>query len=272
MDSQTHTGRSRYRLLGGFLLAVVLAAVLSLVASSASRASQVSSQAAFRHQLVVFLNQMQNAATRYQATPQGRVAFARLGYKPATDLARARASVRRMTPEQLAVLQRAFGAYPAWRTMPTRLNQLVGRLHRAPGRTAFITPDDCPTARAAGITQTDVEIAADVALAADAVLEAIPNDLLSEVVRAIAVGVWAIPQGVLRGFEHQYNIASACDDADHQALVQQNLDATVSSRATQSSLNSLTTSFNAVSVLIELEAGRRGLDAGVAVEPDHVQQ
>jgi len=134
--------------------------------------------------------------------------------------------------------------------MPTRLNRLVRRLHRAPGRTAFITPDDCPTARAAGITQTDVEIAADVALVADAVLEAIPNDLLSEIVRAIAVGVWAIPQGVLRGFEHQYNIASACDDADHQALVQQNLDVTVSSRATQSSVDSLTTNFNALSLLV----------------------
>src|SRR6476646_4547387 len=145
MHPPTHTSRNGYRLLGGFLLAVVLATALSLAASSATRASQVSSQAAFRQQLLVFLDQMQNTAMRYQATPQGRAAFARLGYKPAANLARARASVRRMTPAQLAVLQRAFETYPAWRTMPTRLNRLVRRLHRAPGRTAFITPDDCPT-------------------------------------------------------------------------------------------------------------------------------
>ena len=59
-------------------------------------------------------------------------------------------------------------------------------------------------------------------------------------IRAIAVAAWAIPQGVQRGFEHLYNIANACDDADHQALVSQNLDVKVSSRATQTGLDSLT--------------------------------
>jgi hypothetical protein len=249
VHASTHNGRRGYRLLGGFLLAVVLA-VLSLTAASTTGASKVNSQAAFRHDLDVFLVQMQHAAAMYQATPQGRAAFARLQYQPATNIARARADLKRVTPAQLAVLQRAFGTYPAWRTMPTRLQRLVRRVHPASGKTAFITPDDCATARAAGYTQTDVEIAADTALAADAVLEAIPNDLISEVARAIAVGVWAIPQGVLRGFEHLYNIASACDDADHQALVQQNLDVQVSTRATQSSLDSLTTTFNALNTLV----------------------
>ena len=244
MHSTTHNGRRGFRLLGGLLLAVVLAAVVSLTVSSATGASKVSNQAAFRQQLVSFLSQMQVAAARYQATPQGRAAFARLGYHPSANLARARASVNRMTPAQLAVLQRAFATYPAWRTIPTRLQRLVGKLHRRAGKTAFITPDDCATNRAAGITQTDVEIAA------DAVLEAVPNDLLSEIARAVAVALWAIPQGTLRGFEHQYNIASACDDADHQALVQQNLDVKVSTRATQSSLDSLTTTFNALNTLV----------------------
>jgi hypothetical protein len=239
----THNGRKGFRLLGGFLLVVVLAAVVSLTASSSTGASKVSSQAEFRQQLGVFITQMQLAATTYQATPQGRAAFARLGYHPSSDLAQARASLDRMTPAQLAVLQRAFATYPAWRTIPIRLQRLVVKLHRPTAKTAFITPDDCATNRAAGITQTDVEIAADVAIAADAVLEAVPNDLISEVARAIAVGLWAIPQAALRGLEHEYNIASACDDADHQALVQQNLDVKVSTRATQSSLDSLTTTF-----------------------------
>jgi len=156
-----------------------------------------------------------------------------------------------MTPAQLAVLQRSLSTYPAWRTIPVRLRTLVVRVgHKTPRRSGLITPDDCATARGFGYTQTDVEIAADVALAADAILEAVPSDLLSEVVRIAAVAIWAIPQGVLRGFEHSYNIASACDDADHQALVQQNLDVKVSTRATQSSLDSLTTNFNTLSTLI----------------------
>lgn len=249
MHLPTHNGRRGYRLLASLVLVVVLT-VLALTASSTTGASKVSSQAAFRQQLGVFVTQMQVAATRYQATPQGRAAFARLGYHPSTQLARARARVDRMTPAQLAVLQRAFNTYPGWQTIPLRLQRLVATLHRSAGKTAFITPDDCATNRAAGITQTDVEIAADAALAADAVLEAIPNDLISEAVRAIAVLAWAVPQATLRGFEHEYNIASACDDADHQALVQQNLDVKVSTRATQSSLDSLTTTFNALSTLV----------------------
>jgi hypothetical protein len=224
---------------------------LSLGASSATSTSQSTSQAAFRQQFTTYLVQMQQVATMYQATPQGRAAFAELRYNPATAMARAREAVQQMTPAQLAVLQKALAAYPAWRTIPLRLRTLVVRLrHKTHRYSPFITPDNCATARAAGITQTDVEIAADVALAADAVLEAVPNDLLSEIARAIAVALWAIPQGVLRGFEHQHNIASACDDADHQALLQRNLDAKVSTRATQSSLDSLTTNFNALSALI----------------------
>jgi hypothetical protein len=100
-----------------------------------------------------------------------------------------------------------------------------------------ITADDCAAARSWGYTQTDVEIAHDAALTADGILEAIPQDSLSSAARAAAVAVWAVPQGVYRGFEHLYNIASACDDNDHQQLVKDNLDAKVSTRASQASLD-----------------------------------
>src|SRR5262249_27777876 len=102
-----------------------------------------------------------------------------------------------------------------------------------------VTADDCATARGFGYTQTDVEIAADAGLAADAVLEAVPDDALSTPARVAAVAAWSVPQGVLRGFEHSYNIAQACDDSDHQQIVKDNLDAKVSSRATQTSVNTL---------------------------------
>lgn len=252
MGSHSPIGRTGHRRgLGILVLALVVVVLLSLGASSATGTSQSTSQAAFRKQFTAYLVQMQQVATIYQATPQGRAAFAAMRYKPSTAMARARKAVQQMTPAQLAVLQRSLSAYPAWRTIPVRLRTLVVRVgHKTPRRSGLITPDDCATARGFGYTQTDVEIAADVALAADVILEAIPSDLLSEVVRIAAVVIWAIPQGVLRGFEHSYNIASACDDADHQALVQQNLDVKVSTRATQSSLDSLTTNFNALSTLI----------------------
>jgi hypothetical protein len=238
------SGRMLHRAVALVVLAAALVAFLALTASSATGKADPAGQAQFRRDLTAYLAQMQQVATRYQATPQGRAAYARLRYDPAKSMARARAAVQDMSPAQLAVLQRAFSAYPAWRTLPAQLRVLTARLPKGHRASVFITPDDCATARAAGITQTDVEIAADAAFAADVILEAVPTDILAEPVRIAAVIIWAIPNTVLRGFEHLYNIASACDDADHQALVQDNLDVKVSTRATQSSLNSLTNNFN----------------------------
>jgi hypothetical protein len=120
-----------------------------------------------------------------------------------------------LTSQDLSMLQAAHAKSPNWRTHPRTLGSLL-RVRRlgAPLQRAVIGPqitsDDCPTAINAGITQTDVEIAADVALAADAILEAIPTDFLSAIARAVAVGLWAIPQGILRAFEHLHNIAQVC--------------------------------------------------------------
>lgn len=248
------------------LLALVVAVAIVSTAAAAT-ASPKGQTDAFRSDVVQFLNEMQPLAAKLDASGiagPGRTAA----------LARTIASVKTATPEQLGVLQRAFATYPAWRTAPRTLTKLVARMPSA-GHTglrptarhtgrgtrvlgmAKITADDCATARAAGYTQTDVEIAADVALAADAILEAIPQDALSSIARAIAVGVWSIPQGTLRGFQHLYNIASSCDVADNQALTKLNLDAKVSTRATQSSLdaavttiaNSFTSVLNAISAL-----------------------
>ena len=244
MSSRSPSGRNIRRVFGVLAPTVMLALVLSLAASSATATSQTTNQAAFRRQFTTYLVQMQRVARKLQPTQEGRAAFRSLRFDPATGLARAREAVRNMTPAQVAVLQKAFAAYPPWRTLPAKLGRLVSRLPAASPRSVQITPDDCATARSWGYTQTDVEIAADVALAADVVLEAVPQDTLDEPVRLVAVALWAIPQGVLRGFEHLYNIASACDDADHQALVSQNLDVKVSTRATQTSLDTLTTNFN----------------------------
>jgi hypothetical protein len=260
MRSRFSTGRPVQRVVGVLVLGLVVAAVVSVAGVSATSTSQTTaSQAAFRQQFMTYLQQMQHVAKGLQATPQGRLAMAQVKVDPSANLARARVAVQRMTPAQLAVLQRAFSAYPKWRTIPAKLQMLVDRMRKgkASGRSVAITPNDCATARAAGYTQTDVEIAADAALAADVVLEAVPDDVLSLPVRLVAVALWAIPQGVLRGFEHLYNIASACDDEDHQALVQQNLDVKVSTRATQTSVdtigtnvNTLTTNFNSLSTLV----------------------
>lgn len=127
-----------------------------------------------------------------------------------------------------------------------------------------ITPNDCPAARAAGITATDVEIAADVAHAADAVLEAVPTDTLSLPVRIAAVAIWEVPQAVLRGFEHPFNIAENCDDDDHRALTVTNLDVAVSTRATQVSVNAVQNTLNTtVTNLTALQTSVNAVQASV---------
>jgi hypothetical protein len=250
MSSRFPRGRRFRRVLGVLIPAVMLALVLSVSTSSATPTSETSDQAAFRREFTNYLVQMQGAAMKVQATPQGRAAYRSIGFTPAKGFARARVAVRTMTPEQLAVLQKSFEAYPKWRTMPVTLGRLASRMQAKSPYSLKITPDDCPTARAAGYTQTDVEIAADVALAADFILEVVPTDLVSLPVRIVAVAVWAVTQGVLRGFEHLYNIASACDDADHQALLTQNLDVKVSTLATQVSVNTLITNLSTLSTLV----------------------
>ena len=244
MSPRIPRGRKIRRVFGVFVPAVMLALVLSVGASSATQTSERSDQAAFRQEFTTCLVQMQGVAMKVQATPQGRAAFRTIGFTPAKGFAQARAAVRTMTPEQLAVLQKSFSASPGWRTLPVTLGRLATRMQAKSGYSLKITPDDCPTARAAGITQTDVEIAADAALVAEGILLAVPTDLVSVLVRIAAVVVWAVPNATLRGFEHLNNIASACDDADHQALVTQNLDVAVSTRATQTSVNTLLTNVN----------------------------
>jgi hypothetical protein len=259
------------------LLALVVALAVVSTATAATASPKGHQTEAFRTDVVQFLTEMQPVAAKLDASGIA-------GPDRTLVLARTIASVKTATPEQLAVLQKGFAAYPAWRTAPRTLTNLAARMpsarqtSRGPGVLAMtkITADDCATARAAGYTQTDVEIAADVGLAADAILEAIPQDALSSIARAIAVGVWAIPQGVLRGFEHLYNIASACDDADHQALVTLNLDAKVSTRATQSSLNAAVTTIAAsfTSVLNAIAALKTDMDASftsVTSKIDNVQ-
>jgi len=222
------------------VVAAAAAAATTLPSAGASSAAGKNGTGAFRTDVVLLLQGLKPVAVEMNRRDRSGV---RSGDVASLNLAID--SVESASPEQLAVLQRALAKYPQWRSLPKTLSKLMARTRRADVRgfrtKGAITPDDCPTARAAGYTQTDVEIAADTALAADAVLEAVPQDLLSEVVRIAAVAIWAIPQGVLRGFEHLYDIAQACDDADQSALIAGNLDVKVSSRATQTSVDTVTT-------------------------------
>jgi len=155
-----------------------------------------------------------------------------------SDLAVTLQELPSLTTSDLSVLRVAFAESPNWQKLPQTLRSLIRNQQRRGvlvPRTRIapqITANDCPAARSWGYTQTDVEIAADAALAADAILEAVPQDLLSAAARVAAVALWAVPQGVLRGFEHLYNIAQACDAADFESNVNTKLDLILGDLAT----------------------------------------
>ena len=205
------------------LLALLLGIALVAVQSSAA-SSQTQSNGAFRADVVQMFTDLtpvaaaldQNAGTTNNSS----------------SVAAARKSVKALSPGQLAILQKAFSAYPAWRSFPARLAKLAARLPQARLSTygAKITPNDCVASRAPGLTQEDIEIAADVSFAATAVLEAVPQDSVDEVGRGIAVALWAIPTTIERAFDHLYNVAQACDADDQAAQI----------TAIQTAVNSIT--------------------------------
>jgi hypothetical protein len=243
------------------VFALVMASSSAAGQSTGSFVSPVKDDPAFRRQLTANLVAMEQVAKKLQATREGRAAFAQIGFDPSIGFLHARHAARGMTPVELAVLKRALSAYPSWRTLPQATRKLANHMQRGhSGRELLRIPDDCVTARQFGWTQTDVELAADLAYAADAVLTLVPTDTIALPARLFAVGLWAIPTAALRALLHSYNIAQACDAADQAALlkdmataitrIDSRVDVAVSTRASQTSLDEVKTLANNTSVLI----------------------
>ncbi len=211
------------------LLALVAAVALVSVATSGA-STQTQQSGAFRADVVRMFTDLTPVAAALDQSAGTT--------NNSSSVAAARRSVTAMSPAQLAVLRKAFSAYPSWRSFPARLAKLVARLPQ--GRLSTygvkITPNDCVASRAPGLTQEDIEIAADVSFAATAVLEAVPQDSVDEVGRGIAVALWAIPTTVERAFDHLYNVAQACDADDQAAQI----------TAIQTAVNGITNGFTTV--------------------------
>jgi hypothetical protein len=244
--------------------AIALTIAVAVLSTSVSTASSQGARGASRGDIIRFLTELKPVANRLARQQVPGVAL-----DPRVALTKAITSLETATPAQLAVLQRALSTYPAWRSLPRTLTKLVGRMpagRRIP--LGIKVADDCATARGFGYTQTDVEIATDVARAADVVLMAVPDDTLDVIPHVAATAVWAIPTLAQRGIEHSYNIAQNCDQGDHYALETLNLDAKVSSRATQSSLDALDTHLTTVNTQVTSEFS--ALDTHVTNVDNHV--
>jgi hypothetical protein len=237
----------------GTLMLVAMALALLLGASaSSSTVSRSKEQAAFRKEFSTYLAQMQQVAVMLRASPQGRAALARLGVKPTTGLTRSRDAVSRMTPSQLAVLQRAFAAVPGWQQQPRTLKAVLHRNGFSPngaGRTLGVGPD-CDPGPGTPLGITDFYIAAGVALGLEVAHVAIPDDILTSPAQVAAALAWGVAAAAALTLEGLNAVEAECDGAKLEDFTRTQLDVKVSTRATQTSVDAFTASLNSLSVLV----------------------
>ena len=243
--------RSR-KLRVGTLTLIAMAIALPLAASaSSSTASESKESAAFRKEFVSYLTQMQQVGAMLQSSPRSRAALSRQRITP-SSLARSREAVQQMTPSELAVLQKAFASVPNWQTHPRVLKAALRRNGLSPNGTsrAFAVGPDCDPGPGTPLGITDFYIAAGVALALEIVHVSIPDDVFTapaQIAAAVAWGVAATAALVLEGLNA---VEAECDGAKLEDFTRTQLDVAVSTRATQTSVDSFTATLNSLSTLV----------------------
>jgi len=247
----------------------------------------------FRIEYAAWLTEMESALTPLLESRFARELLVQNGMNPVEDLFWARQRLQTLTEQELWGLRSALSKNLEWRTAPRRIEslmrpeirQILGRLDNGPSRRSETlpggtTPDVCDNAFSSGnvprASNSDISIARAVVLAASAVVDSLPDDFLSVAGKAIAVVARTVVEAVLLTFESLKSISDDCggsrfEDSTSSTLsvintntqgtrtrVDANLNTTVSSRATQSSVdiigNNVITANEAL-VRIEAKAG-----------------
>jgi hypothetical protein len=197
-------------------------------------------------QFVTYLTEMQEVASIVRAAPRGRASLARFRVSP-TGFARARAGVLRMTPSQLAVLQETFAGVPNWQEHPQVLKAALRRNGLSPnGRSrTFAVGPNCDPGPGTPMGITDFYIAAGVALGLETAHEAIPDDIITSVAQVAAAIAWGAAAAAALTLEGLNAVEAECNAAKLEDFTRTQLDAKISTRATQVSVDTFTSSFNA---------------------------
>jgi hypothetical protein len=244
--------RSRRLGTGTLVLVVTALALAAGVSASSSNVQRAEADAAFRTAFLSYLNEMQEVAVILRKTPRGRSAAARLGVNPTAGIARSREGVKQMTPEQLAALRQAFATAPDWQSHPRVLKAALRRQGIPPSRAAkpLAVGPDCDPGPGTPLGITDFYIAAGVALALEVTHEAIPDDILTSIAQVAAATAWGIAATAALTLEGLNAVEAECLAAKFEALVESRLDVAVSTRATQTSVDTSTATLNALSALV----------------------
>ncbi len=239
----------------------------------------------FRREYAAFLAEMQTAMAPMIESRFARELLVQNGLNPVEDLFWARQRLQTLTEQEIFGLRAALSKNLEWRSAPRRIEalmrpeirELLGKLDNRPNARretlpGGTTPDVCDNAFISGntprVSNTDISIATAAVLAASAIVDALPDDFLSVAGKAIAVVARTVVEAILLTFESLKNISDDCggsrfenstsdtlsainkDTDDTWTRVDTNLNATVSSRATQVSVNIINDNVNTANMTL----------------------
>ena len=186
----------------------------------------------FRQEYDDFLAEIEDALRLFDAIPAVRQKFASSGLRSVEQITIARQNLAAMKPDDLEKLREAYAKVPGWRDGSRALNSLIepGLRQRIETEQALkksgevssnaITPDECPDPKDVP-SNTDIAAVKASEIAADTIMELLPTDALTIIVREIATGVRAGFKGGVLAAETLKAIAGDCSGAEFEAGITQ---------------------------------------------------
>ncbi len=169
------------------------------------------------------------------------------------QVAEARQLIPGLSAEELWVLRDAFSQYPALWDLPTTISLAfdpaaqVGAAQGSTASTGSLMSHTCPAPGPGGaFTGPQKHIQnyfafEGLALLADAVLEALPQDTLAAIPRVAAAALWALAQTPALVQLGLNEVNDVCEQDNHRAILHDvvgpRIDVTLSTRASQASLD-----------------------------------
>lgn len=179
----------------------------------------------FRQDLACFLADMEDVAEKIDKSPVIRGTKG-AGANSAEGVRSARRSVPTLTENDLALLNKAMRRIPNWQQMPATLSNIANSPAASGARSVSARSDfgegACPAGAEGGLTTIYI-LKAGVA-AANAVMEALPQDVLSFEAHAVAAGVLGGLEGGELLAEGLQEVHDACVDDKFQGYVTDRLD------------------------------------------------
>ena len=222
----------------------------------------------FRQEYAVYLSELEQVMNGFFESPYARRIIDRSGLKPMEQLALAKQKLAELNEQELTGLKNALLKSPSWREMPRHLDAMLKPevqtalrgLSASPegdNLPGGITPDVCnnaftdaPANRNPRVSNSDISINRALLLAAQAVVDSLPDDFLSVAGKVVAVVARTVIEAVLLPLETLKAISDDCGGRDFENSVADSFTTTnakIDTRASQTSVNTLQTTANTIS-------------------------